>query len=219
MNIKMPKQKIQAMTFFEVLVVVSIIVLLVALYLASLPDRNRKVLKINCINNLKQIGLTYRIWEGDHNDKFPSFVSVTNGGIMEWTNCGAQIIISNYLVMSNEVSNPKILACPQDTKVVAVGDFGRLTISNISYFVNLDASDALPQMILSGDDNLLVNGSPVPSGNLVLPTNAVVTWSKYRHNGAGNLGLVDGSALEVPGAGLTVEFSSSGAPTNRIVIP
>ena len=207
------------MTFFEVLVVVSIIVLLVALYLASLPDRNRKIQKINCVNNLKQIGLAYRIWEGDNNDKFPSFVSVTNGGIMEWTNCGAQIIISNYLVMSNELSTPKLLACPQDSHVVTVSDFGSLTISNISYFMNQDASDDHPQMLLSGDDNMLANGSPVPPGNLVLPTNVVVTWSKYRHNDSGNLGFADGNAREVAGSSLTIELSSAGASTNRIIIP
>ena len=208
------------MTLFEVFLVVAILLFFAVVLLPILTRPSHiGAQHIACINNIKQVGLAYRVWEGDNNDKYPSFVSVTNGGIMEWTNCGAQIIVSNFLVMSNEVSNPIILACPQDTKVVAVSDFGGLTTANISYFINLDASDAFPQMILSGDDNLLVNGSPVASGNLALPTNAIVTWSKYRHNGGGNIGLADGSAQQVAGPDGISAFVSAGAMTNRIVIP
>lgn len=219
MKLCIRKIRDEALTLFEVLVVVSIVIVGAALFVTSLAEQQKKEARLACLNHLKQIGLAYRVWEGDNDDKFPAFVSVTNGGIMEWTNCGPQIVISNFLVMSNEISIPKILACPQDTNVVAVNAFSQLTISNISYFMNRDASDDQPQELLSGDDHLRVNGSPVPPGDLMLPTNAVITWSTNRHNGSGNLGFADGSAREVRGSGLTVEFSSAGAFTNRIVIP
>jgi len=47
------------------------------------PGAQAKVQRIACLNNLKQIGLSYSAWAGDHNGKFPMDVSVTNGGVME----------------------------------------------------------------------------------------------------------------------------------------
>ena len=219
MKAKRTKHKIRALTLFEVLVVVAIVVVGAAILVMIMTDQQKKAQRFACLNNIKEIGLAYRVWEGDNNDKFPAFVSVTNGGIMEWTNCGAQIVVSNFLVMSNEMGSPKILACPQDTNVIAVNDFGQLTISNISYLMNRDASDDEPQLLLSGDDNLLVNRSPAPPGTLVLPTNAAVIWSTNRYRAAGNLGFADGSAREIPGNRLTFEFRSAGAFTNQIILP
>lgn len=219
MNLQSSNQKRRALTLFEVLLVITLVVLLAMVLLQELTPTDRKAMRITCVNNIKQIGLGYRVWEGDHDDKFPSFESVTNGGIMELVNSGGQAVVLNYLAMSNELSTPKILVCPDDTKVTMVSTFDQLTTSNISYFINLDASDDYPQMLLSGDDNLLVNGSPASHGNLALPTNAVTTWSKYRHNGSGNIGLADGSAQEVKSMDLTSFFNSSGAFTNRIIIP
>ena len=218
-TIPSPNHKSRALTLFEVLVIIAIVVLLFTLLLRSLSAAMRKAGRIQCCNNLMQIGLAYRVWEGDHTNLYPSFVSVTNGGTMELSTSSQRGVLANFLVMSNELSTPKILVCPNDTNATMAGSFGMLTNSNISYFINLDASDTFPQMILSGDDNLLVNGSPIPSGNLMLPTNAIVTWSKYRHNGSGNIGLADGSTQQVAVTNCTSAFLFAGAFTNRIIIP
>lgn len=53
-----------------------------------------KARSISCINNLKQIGLAARIWSND------------NGG---------EILPTDFLTMSNELSTPKVLVCPADT--------------------------------------------------------------------------------------------------------
>ena len=50
--------------------------------------------RIQCVNNLKQIGLGARIYSNDHNDSFPP----------------------DFLSMSNELNLPKILVCPADTQ-------------------------------------------------------------------------------------------------------
>ena len=46
----------------------------------------------------------------------------------------------HFQVMSNELSTPKILVCPADTRVAAA-NFVRLKNQNVSYFVGLEASD------------------------------------------------------------------------------
>jgi hypothetical protein len=45
--------------------------------------KGHKRQKIRCVNDLKQVGIAFRLWEGDNNDKYPMAVSVTNGGAME----------------------------------------------------------------------------------------------------------------------------------------
>lgn len=91
-------------------------------------------------------------------------VSVTNGGATELAAAGD--VAACFQVMSNELSTPKILHCPDDAHRTYATNFStRFSAANISYFINADAAEAYPQMILDGDDNLLVDGKPVPAGN------------------------------------------------------
>src|SRR5579859_6109834 len=91
-----------ALTLLELAVVICVLVLLAALFLPALYAAKKNAQVINCTNNLKAIGLAYRIWEGDNNDLFPMGVSVTNGGSMEMVATGN--VVQSYLVMSNELS-------------------------------------------------------------------------------------------------------------------
>jgi prepilin-type processing-associated H-X9-DG protein len=207
----------RALTLTELLVVICVLAVLVAVLLPALrvPDGP---MKINCVNNLKMVGLAFRIWEGDNGDKYPMQISVTNGGAMELALAGN--ISAIYLVMSNELSSPKVLICPQDAaRHYATNFMTDLNHQTISYFVGLEADDKYPQMILSGDDNLDVNGVRVRPGILNLSTNASVGWTKERHGRAGNIGLVDGSVASVTVRGLQSVLVNTGTATNRLVIP
>lgn len=215
----------RALTLIELLVVVCVVAVLTAVLLPALRVGDGRKYKYNCINNLKQDGLAFRIWEGDNGDKFPMQVSVTNGGARELALAGDVSAI--FCVMSNELSTPKVLVCPQDTKRIVATDFaGGLSGANISYFVSLDADDKYPQMILSGDDNLQVNGVRVRSGLLNLPTNTSFQWTKERigkSHGLANIALTDGSVQTITSAALQQAVQSAGAVTNRqpnrLVIP
>jgi competence protein ComGC len=209
-------QRNQALTKIEVLVIVAVLVVVAALLLPALAAAKRKSSRINCISNVKQIGIAFRIWEGDHGDKYPMAVSVTNGGAMELIATGNVAVC--FQVMSNELSTPKILLCPEDTRRTYATNFSTgFSSANISYFLNPDAVETYPQMIIVGDDNLLVDGKPVQPGILNLRTGSTIAWTKDRHHGVGNIGLADGSAQQVTGDGLNsaVASSTSGTPTNN----
>ena len=190
---------------------------MVALLLPAI-SRPRHSSSINCVSNLKQAGIAFRIWEGDNNDKYPMAVSVTNGGAMELIATGN--VAACFRVMSNELSTPKILHCPADTTHIAAANFATgFSGANISYFLNPDAVEISPQMILDGDNNLLVDGKHVQPGILNLWTNSSVAWTKDRHNGTGNIGLADGSVQQVNVPELMQALIQTGVATNRWAIP
>ena len=76
-----PGNRKSAFTFMELMIVVAIVVVLAAFLPLLMPAR-RHTKRINCTNHLKQVGLAFRVWSLDHDDRFPCQVSVTNGGTM-----------------------------------------------------------------------------------------------------------------------------------------
>jgi hypothetical protein len=160
-------------------------------------------------------------------------VSVTNGGTMELVATGN--VAACFQVMSNSLTDPKLLICPQDTKSILATDYEpNFKNRNVSYFVGLDATDSYPQMFLSGDDNFEIGGVLVKSGLLELQTNAPIVWSSGRHvyvlknshfwtpaqyRFIGNVGFADGSAQQLTTDDLQKALQQAGVATNRLALP
>jgi len=105
--------KVTAYTVIDVLVfLVCLGVLGGVVVLPQLARGRCRCQKINCTNNLKQTGLSFKQWALDQQDRFPMEVSVTNGGTKEFVHSGAAWI--HFTVMSNELNTPKVLFCPNE---------------------------------------------------------------------------------------------------------
>ncbi len=83
--------------------------------------------RIQCINNLKQLGLAARVWSTDNGDVYPP----------------------SFLSMSNELSNTKVLVCPSETGRTAATDWASFTMANCSYeYLSPNAPETEPQRVL-----------------------------------------------------------------------
>jgi len=187
---KLLKQK-AAFTLIELLVVIAIIAILAAMLLPALAAAKRKAQRINCVNNLKEMGLAFRVWEGDNNDNYPMAVSTAAGGAQQLVASSANTayrgsFVAAYLCMSNELSTPKLLICPSDgSRSSYATNFPQvfnslysgnpatpvsttpntLAVSFTSYMLCGDAAEAYPQMIITGDRNIgNNNGAALTSG-------------------------------------------------------
>jgi prepilin-type processing-associated H-X9-DG protein len=229
MKIFQSKQPRRAMTLFEVLIVVAVLMLLLALLLPNMARPNYRAQRNNCVNNLKQVGLAFRIWAGDNNEHFPMTVPITNYGTMELVSSGSAF--PHFQVMSNEINNPRILFCPEesnrtrtradtfDLTTTLAGQVPFTGNSNVSYFVGVDAQDSLPQTLLAGDDHFTVNGTAVKPGLLNLFATNSVHWIKPRHQEHGNIAFADGSVQSFDDRQFSQAIALTGLTTNRLAMP
>jgi prepilin-type processing-associated H-X9-DG protein len=197
------------------------------------------------------------MWSDD-NGSYPQGVGAsligaqTGAGGVTWTTPGtvsspgtSPYTYMVYRAMSNELSTPKVAVCPGDDRSARTNFTTDLDLASegnlgVSYFVGQYASDAYPQMFLSGDRTIGSNSgalgyglspdAPTTSGasvyfgsNNVVGNATSVGWVTKGHQNQGNVGLADGSVQGFTCSGLqaALDHTADTTPTyiNSLLFP
>jgi hypothetical protein len=137
--------------------------------------------KIDCLNNLTQIGSSLKSWSLDHNGAFPWQVSTSAGGTMELRNRAGDGFDSNapvhFSAMSYELSTPLILVCPQDRTAKPARSFDGLRPENVTYRLRtttntLETRPKEPILICPIDGNIVYSDGTVTGKAMSDTTNS-----------------------------------------------
>jgi len=174
-------------TLIELLVVIAIIAILAALLLPALAKAKQKAQGIQCMSDLRQVMLGWKLYANDNSgnfavnaglgtgkasDNWPTTFGYANwvagresyAGSLDNTNL-ALLVDSRYSQLAPYVSNPKVYRCPADQSQ-SLGESGgpRVRTSSMNQAVGCMSAVGSPPYGQLAEDNLNKIGEP-PGGH------------------------------------------------------
>jgi len=129
------------------------------------------------------------------------------------------VVYPHFQVISNELSTPKILLCPNDEKRSYSTNFAvDLTDRNLSYFLNMDVTNGDGSSLLCGDRNI-TNRAQAGSRLVPLTKAESIAWTKEIHSEKGHLAFGDSRVDSFSNGTVGATIKIGDGTTNRLAVP
>jgi prepilin-type processing-associated H-X9-DG protein/prepilin-type N-terminal cleavage/methylation domain-containing protein len=198
----------RAFTLLELLCVIATIGILASMLLPAVTQVKARAKRVQCINNLNQVGLASHIFENDHGGKLPTLVSTNDGGSLEYVTAGYKIpdprrfsfSFQHFTPLAGSLVTPKMLACPADLERSSATNFSDFSNENLSFAIGLVSDPNDPHFFLAVDRNCpsCHYHPPISPTIGILHTNKIYEvrgppyWPAGLHDRKGNILFTDG---------------------------